>query len=324
MNPILFTHNDLDGAACAVVAKLFYPNIRTIICSYDNIDNNILKHLTRYPRRTVIMSDVSYKKSNDNITELFKHHNTYIADHHESSLWLKDVFEQTNIEKDGKYCGAILLYELLSYIKEYGETTKFDIRKLHKKHYFEKLYNSDTKLYDFLTYVNNWDLWFWVNNTQKEDWFQNKSLRLNNAYYLFEQKFISKVYEYLIGKRKKLFSYNDKNIISEYCKKQEKDILEYVSSKKLAIYHSEKYGDLRCCLVYMEKPYQSLTSSYIKMEKGYSEQYDMTVLTYDTSGSLRNGNNINLCEIAKELGGGGHSYAAGFDWKENKNKFVII
>ena len=323
MKPILFTHNDLDGASCAIIAKLFFPNIEIHTCSYDNIADNIKKHLSVSSRRTVIISDISYKQDMDDITDLLLKHDVIIADHHSSSIWLQYMFPKTNLEESKNKCGAILLYEILSYVNTYKDEKEITSKKIKKFAYYKKLKHVNNKLYTFLTLVNEWDLWLW-STSNKDELFNNPSLRLNNAYYLLDFKFITKAYNYLIGKRKKLFSYIDEKNITEYCNKQKDDILSYIDNKKTAIYHSKTYGDLKCCLVEMSNSYQSITSSYILASPSYNENYDITVLTYEESGSLRNPKDgINLCTIAMELGGGGHPYAAGFNWKENKDKFII-
>jgi len=37
----MFSHNDLDGAACYIVANYFNENVSAEFCSYENVDQKI-------------------------------------------------------------------------------------------------------------------------------------------------------------------------------------------------------------------------------------------------------------------------------------------
>lgn len=48
MNSVrLSTHCDLDGIGCAVLAKMFFDDVKVSYCNYDNIDDEITSFLSR-------------------------------------------------------------------------------------------------------------------------------------------------------------------------------------------------------------------------------------------------------------------------------------
>ena len=56
----LFTHTDLDGIGCAVLAKLvFSDEVDITYCDYTNINNNVLEYLNSCEKLadTVLITD---------------------------------------------------------------------------------------------------------------------------------------------------------------------------------------------------------------------------------------------------------------------------
>jgi len=45
MNVKLFTHTDLDGIGCAIVAKLAFPDVNIEYCDYDNVNEKIKQYI---------------------------------------------------------------------------------------------------------------------------------------------------------------------------------------------------------------------------------------------------------------------------------------
>lgn len=322
---ILFSHNDLDGIACNVVAKYFFDDIKIINCNYGEIDDAIYKELYESKNNTVIISDICYNQSRENITKLLAQQKmVIIADHHPGSLWTKDVFKKTNVRASGDKCAAVLLYEILEYIYESKNNGIINSDKIRLDYYFDKLKYDNIRLYEFLEYVNDWDIWNWIKKSRKHP-FSSQSLILNNAVYLFgTDKFTESIFKYVIWKNNSIFSPEEKKQLLNFNENQEKEVNDYLKNKKLATYYSQKYGVLTCYIIPMKNQYQSLTS-YILNESLKENKTDFTVLYFLENGSLRNPKEgIDLNIIARELGGGGHSYAAGFNWEDNKYKFKIL
>ena len=322
---ILFSHNDLDGIACNVVAKYFFDNIKIFNCNYNEIDDVIYRELYNNKNNNVIISDISYSKNRKDITKLLKsQRSVIIADHHPGSLWIKHIFKTANVRESGDKCGAVLLYEILEYIYETSNSFDTNPDKVKLDYYFDKLKFDNNRLYNFLDYVNDWDIWTWINKNKKHP-FSSKSLLLNNAIYLFgTDNFSDSIYNYIIGNTNKMFSNEELNKLFEFNSNQEKEINGYLNNKMLAKYYSDNYGELICYIIPMKNQYQSLTS-YLLNESLKNNTTDFTVLYFLENGSLRNPKpGIDLNIIAKELGGGGHAYAAGFNWESNKYKFKLL
>ena len=41
MKTVVFTHNDLDGVACGIVALSYFPDANVHYCSYQNLKEHI-------------------------------------------------------------------------------------------------------------------------------------------------------------------------------------------------------------------------------------------------------------------------------------------
>lgn len=306
---IIFTHDDLDGYACGIVAKMFIPDIVVYNTDYNSVDEVMLKALIDVPKgekATIIIADLSYHQTSVEITNILSNHNVYVADHHMTSLWLKDTFKYTNMAADGDKCAAELLYELLSgTMFQY----RYDTRRIEK----------------FIKRVSAWDTWTWVNTIEDGNLFAHKSLHLNNALYtLGPDRFFYKVCRYLSGKTIRCFSSYDNAKIEKACEAQRYDIEVALQNSKIGTMHTQAYGDVKFLFVEMTNYYQSLGSIFAK--DYMSDDIDFAMFKVEAGGSLRNRRNgIDLSVIAKELGGGGHADAAGFNFDNNyeEGKFNI-
>ena len=64
----LFTHNDLDGIGCAVLARLtFGKNVDITYCNYDEVDILVREYISKMDKGhdTCFITDISIK---DNIS----------------------------------------------------------------------------------------------------------------------------------------------------------------------------------------------------------------------------------------------------------------
>lgn len=309
--PILFTHNDLDGVSCGIIARLFFPSIKIYYCDYTEIDDKILSMVRFMTSKTkIVISDISYKKENDsNITKYLKYHDVYIADHHMTSLWLRDKFDKTRIEGDGDKCGAVLLMELLS---QY-ELPKAKINK--------------ERLDYFLDNVNKWDTWTWVSGMNKTNLYANEPLWFNNAMYVLgNEKFHNKVIDYITGKSDVLFDEDDNIQIEGYNLNQDIEIRNAITFRRYGLYHSEHYKrDLKFMYIDLNNSFQSLTSLLASEVKENDVDFIMLRNKEKDTGSLRYPKQgVDLSIIASELGGGGHKAAAGFNYTDNVNKLRMM
>jgi oligoribonuclease NrnB/cAMP/cGMP phosphodiesterase (DHH superfamily) len=111
MNRLLISHTDLDGVGCRLVLNyLGIPYQSLMQINYDDIENNnLIPTLLKYDE--ILFTDFSpIKETLDILLENNK--KVVVIDHHESSVWIKDVKHENltcihSIEK----CGTALTYE---------------------------------------------------------------------------------------------------------------------------------------------------------------------------------------------------------------------
>ena len=147
----LFSHNDLDGLACNVVARCYLEEETTELvefnCSYQILEKKIRENLSEIDieKDLVIVSDISWQKSSKELTNFFKAcKNLVIADHHKSSEWINSEIHRDSVfVKEGEKCGCQILQDLLS--------KKIDID-----------IDIEKRLTEFTSMVSDWDLWTWV------------------------------------------------------------------------------------------------------------------------------------------------------------------
>lgn len=100
------THNDMDGAGCAILLNSVYKDIQSCYLNYDEVNDFILNNYENYDK--IIITDVTPSE------ELLKHILNRIAitiiDHHVTSEKLKQY--DFTIHETGK-CATKLTYEWL-------------------------------------------------------------------------------------------------------------------------------------------------------------------------------------------------------------------
>ena len=112
----LFTHTDLDGIGCAILAQLVFgkENINISYCGYDSIDNKVKEFISKDEFEKCFITDISISDElAKEIDERFD--NIYLLDHHPTAIDL-NKYEWCNvkIEENGiKTCGTELFYNYL-------------------------------------------------------------------------------------------------------------------------------------------------------------------------------------------------------------------
>ena len=113
----IFTHTDLDGIGCAILAKLYNPSIEIEYCDYNNINEKISDFLNYHlPLGDLYITDISVS---DEVAERIDRIGTdfILLDHHPTALKLnKYTWCTVNIEDDEtglKTCGTEMFYNWL-------------------------------------------------------------------------------------------------------------------------------------------------------------------------------------------------------------------
>ncbi len=298
----LFTHTDLDGVGCAIIAKVILG--RNIVdveyCDYDNIDDRIAEFISTkdYDNYShVYITDLSINKENaekientfpDNFTDGFNlgEHFT-LLDHHPTALWLNKYFWATVKEIDDetkeKVCGTRLFFtELL-------DTHEFYHLKTNR------LY----ALLDFVEIVNKYDTWLW-----KEVYDDIEPKKWNDLFHILgRDRFIEQTIDKI--RNHTMFTVTDKLMLEL---EQEK-IDRYIENKQKQMIVENILG-YKAGIVFAEQYHSQLGN--ILSEQNTDLDF-VAIVDVGKSVSYRTTkDNIHLGKnIAKIYGGGGHAKAAG-------------
>lgn len=133
----LFTHNDLDGVGCAVIAHLAFPSDLSVqFCSYKSIDDDVNAFLDQHlTDALIILSDISV---NDETATRLDSYNVLMFDHHPIQVlrpWM-------SVDNSGTQCGTSLMAAALLPDMSYGVREFVDAICLYDTWQFEKGANS--------------------------------------------------------------------------------------------------------------------------------------------------------------------------------------
>lgn len=162
----LFTHVDLDGVGCAVLAKhTFGKDVDVSYCNYSDVNEIVAEFITSGDinnYQLIYITDISLNKETADALEEAHENGNFVVqllDHHKSALWMNERYQwayvETHIEESEKgSSGTSMLYDdlLLNVLTDEEEERV-------------KL------LFDFQEEVRRYDTWEW--KTVYEDEFPN-------------------------------------------------------------------------------------------------------------------------------------------------------
>jgi oligoribonuclease NrnB/cAMP/cGMP phosphodiesterase (DHH superfamily) len=294
----LFTHTDLDGVGCAILGKLaFGDNIDIEYVDYNNVDVIVAnffnsKEFDTY--NTIYITDISVGKETAEIIDSKDFTNIRLLDHHKTALWLNDYIWALVVEEDSrlseKTSGTAIFYDELLY--------------------FSKIKSSDS-INAFVDTVRKYDTWLW-----KEKYNDDAPKLWNDLFYILgRDRFVEKLTTQ-VKHNKFEFDSVDKLLLEL---EQEK-IREYVNVKNKNIIEREVSG-CKAGIVFGEQ-YQSELGNRLA-ELNPDLDFIMIVST-DKSISYRTiKEDIDLGQVAKRYGGGGHPKAAGSPITEEDKEYFI-
>lgn len=178
----LFTHTDLDGVGCHVVANAFFgkDKVDATYCDYKNVDEKVMrffesKEYEKYER--IYITDISVtKETADAIAASGSR--TALIDHHPTAEWMNK-----------EYAWALVQPTWRSGFKTSG--TDLFLSELSVSIPIEDSVYAE--LLNFAEQVRRWDTWDW-HNVYKEEF----PKRLNNLMYLIgREKFLNRFSENL-------------------------------------------------------------------------------------------------------------------------------
>ena len=289
----LFTHTDLDGVGCAILAKLaFGEEVDISYCNYDDINENIMNYLNNNDDSLsyIYITDISV---NEEVAELLdKRGGVVLLDHHPTDLGLN------------KYPWCKVMVEDLNGVKTSG--TKMFYHWLGMDRCLNEELETNEALSRFAELVRNYDTWRW--SELGEDGVICK--QVNDLMYLYgRDRFITWcISEIHDGVFPRLYSADELLLNTK-----QKEIDEYVEEKNEQLFTSPMCGRV-CGFVFAEKYVSELGSRLCKMhpEIDYVAMIDMgsKTVSYRTVKD-----DIDLGkDVAQLFGGGGHPKAAGSEF----------
>lgn len=281
----LFTHNDLDGVGCAVLAKFaFGNNVDIEYCSYDDVDKKVEEYFDNgaecnYCHITDISinEELAYKINNSD--KAFQ-----LLDHHATALGL-NKFSWCNVKvenEDGiKTSGTEMYYH---HLMHNGFLNEADV------------------LNRFSELVRNYDTWRWA--TLGDDGIICK--QVNDLLYIYgRDRFIDWCVAELCFDTFPKLEYSDKLVLEI----EQNNIDNYVKKKNEQMFIL-KLCDRVCGVVFAEKYFSELGNRLCQMhpEIDFVAMIDINgTVSYRT---IKDDVNLGK-DIVAMFGGGGHAKAAG-------------
>jgi len=305
----LFSHTDLDGYGCNVVAKLAlcFLEVDCENLNYDKINERVKEFFTtkEYDEYSVVyITDISV---NDEVAEIIENKinetgiRVRLLDHHPTATGLnKYKWATVDIERYGeKISGTRMLYDELSDVVKRVSSEK-------------GMFNKD-RLFDFVENVRKYDTWLW-----KEKYDDIKPKQLNDLFFLLgTERFVDKI---IITLKFSLVTVkdfiNENKLLLEL---QQEKIDKYVEKKNKEIINKNIIG-YNAGVVFAEQFQSELGNRLSEM----NPQYDLIIMIGDKTVSYRTvKDNIDCGQVAKLFGGGGHPKASGSQISNEKKLMYI-
>ncbi len=287
----LFTHTDLDGVGCQIIANHFFgaENVNTTHCDYKEVDVKVSQFFTsgeykKYNR--IFITDISVNEETATIIDEIAiqwFDVIRLIDHHKTAMWLNKYkwSEVTPEYQDGTKTSAtdLFLGYLINTFPELESTLESQLISLAEQ-------------------VRRWDTWDWY-NVHKDDF----PKRLNNLMYLIGRKKFAKRFtdnaDIAFNEGEELVLSIEEAKIESYIKKVSKTIIE----KKIAGY---KAG-----VVFAESYSSELGNKLAEMNK----HLDFIAIVNPLNGAVSYRSIRDDIDLGKDVaalyGGGGHPKASG-------------
>lgn len=324
----MFTHNDLDGIGCAVLAKLAHNtyneikgvNIDIEYLGYNNCDDRISNFFLDNEHENyefVYITDLSLKESTiDIINRKCDYSKVIILDHHKTSEHYNTYLFAYKIERidDVLQCGTTLFYKLKrgdiyrNYVKHFENALRSEPRPLGKiknyidtaigKNLLEFVVQFDPISY-FVESVRLYDTWQWQDDVFHIPYELNMLLDVYSPSALTDL-----IVDMLINNPFQLI-YSDKfnsllgslsAMRDSYIKKAiENAIITNIDGHTVAVTFAEKH--------------QSMIGNVLAQNSDID--YSAIIDLNGKKISFRSVGDFDVSEIAKKYGGGGHKNASG-------------
>lgn len=294
----LLTHNDLDGVGCYIVSRIMLPSdykIDVTYCTHGNIEemtSEAILHMDEYEK--IYMTDIVVYDSY--IQQFFTPEvasKFVIIDHHKTALELKKYeFAHVSVEENEVLMsGTYLFYK-----------------------YLKEIYNvSNRKLERFVENVRAYDTWDWKKNGNQLAKTTNDLMYIKGI-----NDFAEDMIDAVANTEDDLFLNETDWILLKY---ETQKLVNYIKSKEKDIIDFRLGDNYHFGVVYAEQYVSDLGSQLAMLHP----EFDAIAIIGAKTVSLRTiREDVDVSEIAKQYGGGGHQKAAGFPIETAERMMYIM
>lgn len=298
----LFTHNDLDGVGCGIIARLaFGDKVEIRYNSVTSLDHQIARFIEGQKEKgtqeiQIWITDLSVNSDNSQRLEQYVRNGgkVNLIDHHKTAISLNNYewgFVQPEY-KDGRLTSATsLFYEFLL------EQGQIEFRN---------------SLAEFVELVRQYDTWEWdVNNNIK-------AKQLNDLFFMgsideFENKMVERInntnhFEFDEFETKLLEMEEDK--IERYIKRKKRGLIQsFIGEHCVGIVHAENY--------------HSELGNELGKENAHLDYISILNMSGKKISFRTIHDHIDVSQVAESFGGGGHAKAAGCSMTEDAFRLFV-
>lgn len=296
---LLFTHTDLDGFSCYIVARYHIMDVENHMCDYSNVEyemRKIIKQNRISEFDMIILSDLNisfefakeFKKECDLNNVEF-----YIIDHHQKAIDMglnKLEYSIIRIWRNGTEltCATELLHEFL---EDRDSLTSMPLE-------------------NYIQLVRLYDTWEWKKEKNKLPY------GINSLYYLLShERFYENIMQKLRTPSVIRLDETDRLLLEI----EEERNYAYVEQKLKNVYY-HKIKNYNCAIVFAESNVNDIAEALYK-----DSNVDIAIIIRDNSISYRTAKDIDVNEFSKSFGGGGHTKASGsVISKELKESYIRL
>ncbi|WP_029326612.1 DHH family phosphoesterase [Bacillus sp. m3-13] len=295
----LFTHNDLDGVGCGILAKLaFNEKVKVHYNSVGSLNYQVAEFMEEAtPRHQIYITDLSVNEENAKKLEHFaKQQDGFVQfiDHHKTAMHLNEYsWASVTVEyEDGRLTSATsLFYEYLLEQDLIARTEPLD---------------------EVVELIRQYDTWEWDRNNN------TKAKRLNDLLYMISiDDFEARMLQKLTGAGK--FDFDDfetqildmeEQKLERYLRKKRREIIQKpVGDYWVGIVHAESFLSELGNVLGKENPHLD----YIAMINMGSKRISLRTIH----------DNVDVSQVAGKFDGGGHAKASGCSLNEQAYKLFV-
>lgn len=287
----LFTHTDLDGSGCAIVACNVFgvDNVDITYCDYHNVNEKITNFFSNKEYLNfdkIFITDISVNVDTahmiDHIEDMNVDEKVRLLDHHETANWLDQLPWATVIQKHSK-----------NNLNTSGTSMLMDY--LH-----DEGYEINPNLLHFVEDVRRYDTWDWANIYHDEE-----PKKLNDLFWLLgRERFVKKfryhllIFGYFLTEQDTtLLEIEQERINRKVAKALKQLTIKNVGRYNIGVVFAEDYQNEVAHQIHAEHPQLDLVAVVNMSSRKVSYRTDRE--------------DIDVGKFAQYYGGGGRPQTAG-------------